>query len=143
MSEPKEPQEAREFWIYRNEEYAPTYACDFNQRGFVPSKNRESIHVIEYSEYEKLQKENDKLKNYDIASLEVMLEELKKENAILRKALEFYASGDYWGYEHPSSDIFNSIDSRDLGIGDFQLSEDADDDGVGGRTAREALEKVK
>ena len=121
MSETKEPQEAREFWIYRNEEYAPTYACDFNQRGFVPSRNRESIHVIEYSEYENL----------------------KKENAVLREALEFYASGDYWGYEHPSSDIFNSIDSRDLGIGDFQLSEDADDDGVGGRTAREALEKVK
>jgi len=87
---------------------------------------------------------------YIVDGYETMLNELKQENQKLKEALkvaveamEFYASGDYWGYEHPSSDIFNSIDSRDLGIGDFQLSEDADDDGVGGRTAREALEKVK
>lgn len=51
----------REFWIYRNEEYAPTYACDFNQRGFVASRNKESIHVIEYSAYEAAQKEIEKL----------------------------------------------------------------------------------
>lgn len=98
---------------------------------------------------ENLKKENEELrreigKPYDkVDRLFEANRKLIKENAILREALEFYASGDYWSYEHPSSHIFNSIDSGDLGIGDFQLGEDADDDGVGGRTAREALEKVK
>lgn len=44
----------REYWVYSNEEYAPTYACDFNQRGFVPSRNRESIHTIEIAAVEQL-----------------------------------------------------------------------------------------
>ena len=39
MSEP------RRWWVYQNEEYGSTHACDFNQRGFVP--NSFSIEVIE------------------------------------------------------------------------------------------------
>ena len=53
----------REYWVYSNEEYAPTYACDFNQRGFVPSRNRESIHTIEIAAVEQLKAENNALKS--------------------------------------------------------------------------------
>ena len=107
MSETKEPQEAREFWIYRNEEYAPTYACDFNQRGFVPSRNRESIHVIEYSEYENL----------------------KKENAVLREALEFYADR-CKGHEGMAPQ-YNELNDLNCINENF------------GETARQALSKIK
>lgn len=144
---------ARQFWL------AQRY--DDRYEGFeLPcgdySNWKGAIKVIEHSAFVRLQDEleytkrlladersGDCDKDKTIRRLERNLNNALSENAVLREALEFYASGDYWGYEHPSSDIFNSIDSRDLGIGDFQLSEDADDDGVGGRTAREALEKVK
>ena len=126
--------EFREFWVYRNEVYAPTYACDFNQRGFVPSRNRESIHVIEYSA---LEQANAKIKNLE-AKLSIAVE-----------ALEFYAHADNWNHIEPGThyvtNIYQCVDKTDYGEGDFTISErmNIDDSGVGGKRARQALKEFK
>ena len=145
----------REFWVYSNEVYAPTYACDFNQRGFVPSLNRESIHVIEYAALEqanaKIKELETKLTNYMLgfATQTERCELLEAKLAIAVETLEFYAHGDNWGHIEPGThyvtNIYQCVDKTDYGEGDFTISErmNIDDSGVGGKRAREALKEFK
>lgn len=65
---------------------------------------------------------------------------LKKSREGLRQACEFYASSDQWNCTKEQLTTYNTIDKDDLGIGDFQFACDVDDDRVGGKKAREALE---
>lgn len=92
----------REYWVYSNEEYAPTYACDFNQRGFVPSRNRESIHTIEIAAVEQLKAD---LRTSDLNRQSLWAESLKlvDENAALKSKLkiakETLTNLKSWGYQ--------------------------------------------
>lgn len=72
--------------------------------------------------------------------LEKEIIKLKKSREWLRKACEFYASSDQWNCTKEQLTTYNTIDKDDLGIGDFQFACDVDDDRVGGKKAREALE---
>lgn len=73
-------------------------------------------------------------------ALESEIIKLKKSREWLRKACEFYASSDQWNCTKEQLTTYNTIDKDDLGIGDFQFACDVDDDRVGGKKAREALE---
>lgn len=72
--------------------------------------------------------------------LEKEITKLKKSREVLMKACEFYASSDQWNCTKEQLTTYNTIDKDDLGIGDFQFACDVDDDRVGGKKAREALE---
>lgn len=69
--------------------------------------------------------------------------ELEEKLAIAIEALEFYADGDNWGHIDPYKNDYRIIDKTDIGKGDFQISENVDDNYVGGLKAREALEEIK
>jgi hypothetical protein len=66
-------------------------------------------------------------------------EKIKELEAQLKKAedvIEFYADGDNWGHINADTAVYSVI-QNDLGVGDFDLNDIVDDDGVGGLLARE------
>ena len=85
----------------------------------------------------------EKESEYLIKRLSNRVKELegKLEKAV--KVIEFYADGDSWGHESPSSTSYSVIDKEDMGIGEFNLNELTDDDRVGGLRARKFLEENK
>lgn len=137
----------REFWL------AQRY--DDRYEGFeLPcgdySNWKGAVKVIEKSAYDALKKENEELifqlanrtEKYKIAmdkGVDVL--SWKLEKAV--EALRFYADGDSWGHESPSSTSYSVIDKEDMGIGEFNLNELTDDDRVGGLRARKFLEENK
>lgn len=75
--------------------------------------------------------------------------DLRAKLEIAVEALEFYADGDSWGHVAPGThyvtNVYQCVDKTDYGEGDFTISErmNIDDSGVGGRRARQALEKLR
>lgn len=83
-----------------------------------------------------------KIEDHWLVNIEAY-EQLQKQNQELIKALKFYADGDNWGYIAPDKVDYRVIEKSDFGIGEFQLTELTDDEWVGGRRAREVLEKYQ
>lgn len=85
-----------------------------------PPTVKPCFHVIEYAAFEKL----------------------KKQNEIMRNALEFYADVENW--HHISPDIAKyTVIANDEGYGEFQFNSFTDDFRVGGKRARQALKDVE
>ena len=61
----------------------------------------------------------------------------------MREALEFYADLDSWHHLTTESTKYYKIDLSDVGNGDFDNGNGTDDDNVGGKRARLALEEIK
>lgn len=79
----------------------------------------------------------------DIPDLLKYIGELEDFKSKALEVIEFYADGDSWGHESPSSTSYSVIDTTDMGNGDFDLNEITDDNGVGGLKARKFLEENK
>ena len=74
------------------------------------------------------------------------IEKLKKQNEVMREALEFYGDIDHWGHTKVIPDdnyVYKiMVQKSDLGDGSFDYK-NTNDDSVAGRKAREALKKVE
>ena len=75
----------------------------------------------------------------EITKLKEENEKLKKSREALRRAVEFYSDEQQWNCTPEKLTTYNTIGKDDLGIGDFHLTKDVDDDRVGGKKAREAI----
>ena len=71
------------------------------------------------------------------------IERLRAELADKDAALEFYASADNWHHKNSESVEYRLINEEDMGVGDFNFNEITDDEWVGGKRAREVLNKYK
>jgi hypothetical protein len=71
--------------------------------------------------------------------IEALSAELKEKDA----ALGFYADSDNWGHTDPGCATYDRIDKNDFGTGEFQISECTDDERVGGKLARQVLQKYR
>ena len=80
----------REFYVYKNEDYAPTYAIDCMQRGFVPSKQKECWHVIEKAPVDKLLDEVEKF----MSSFSIGSNECRKQRDELVRAIKEFRSNE-------------------------------------------------
>ena len=121
------------------------------------------VHVIEYSALEQAEAKirelqlqlADRTEKYHLfieSGLDQKCREVKELEAKLEiavEALEFYADSDSWGHIEPgthyATNIYQCVDKEDYGEGDFIISErmNIDDSGVGGKRARQALEKLR
>lgn len=106
----------RQFWICTHGQWYDDYETAHEEQ-----LQSALTHVIEYSAFKELE------------------ERLKIADA----ALEFYADGYNWEHIAPDKVDYRVINKSDFGIGDFKLSDITDDEWVGGRTAREALKKIR
>lgn len=66
------------------------------------------------------------------------IEELKKQNESMKEALQFYANKDNWTY----TDTYNFAGSA-IHKDDEEILSNAYNDIVGGKLARQTLEKIK
>lgn len=97
------------------------------------------IHVIEYAAFEKLQKDWEQAATQNYAD-KCEIEKLKKQNEIMRQALEFYADIDSWDCPTGLYDVTAIVDDES----NHYYSDVAGDfDDVGGKRARQALKDVE
>lgn len=112
----------------------------FEQEDFMWLVHNSEVLARAYLELEEKHEYVHKKLLDDIEYQKKEITKLKKSREVLRKACEFYASSDQWNCTKEQLTTYNTIDKDDLGIGDFQFACDVDDDRVGGKKAREALE---
>lgn len=130
--------EYKEFWNVLFED--GTSEIYVYERAATSQKNAKLItHVIEFSAFEKLQKdwEQAATQNYDD---KCEIEKLKKQNEVMREALNFYADESRWKtVEHCELDSKIRIDAEDFDTKTLEPIMIF----VGGKRARQALKDAE
>jgi len=71
------------------------------------------------------------------------IQKLKKQNDLLMRCAEFYGEVDNWNCTELNLIKYAEISKEDIGIGEYEFTQGIDDDGVGGKLARETIKKCK
>lgn len=76
-------------------------------------------------------------------NLHEKIQQLEQQLAEKDAVLSWYASVDNWHHKNFESVEYILINEEDMGVGDFQFNEITDDEWVGGKRAREVMQKYK
>ena len=123
MTDIKQIEKQREFWIYQDDNELLD-VCRYK----IENSGEQEFHVIEYTA---------------LTEAQARIKKLEKALEVMRSAVEFYASADVWQHVAPEKAKWSVIEDDDLGDGDFDFNEITDDMSVGGKRARQALAEVE
>jgi len=120
--------------------------------GFNIFKTKEEAEIARDLILKILSKENAEI-NFPFETIEILnkirdnLQEenqkLKKQNDLLTRCAEFYGEVDNWNCTELNLIKYAEISKEDIGIGEYEFTQGIDDDGVGGKLARETIKKCK